>query len=425
MLLTLVLLKMARTTKPLTNTEIKQAKPKDKEYSLVDGDGLFLRIKPKGSKLWLFNYYRPITKKRANISFGSYPTLSLAQARELRKESRELLAQNIDPKYHREEQTRQKLEALNNTFGSFADKWLELKSKAVKPETAMHAWKSLDKHVLPLLQHTPIHLVKPKTVIDILKPIEAKGSLETVKRLCRVVNEIMRLAVASGHIEANTLSDITKLFAAPKKQNMATITPDRLPELMVALSTSNIMFITRCLVEFQLHTMTRPAETAKAKWEEIDFKNNLWIIPAERMKMGKPHTIPLTQQTLAILERLKPISSHKEYLFPSHRTNNSHANTQTANMALKRIGFAGQLVSHGLRALASTTLNEQGFDPDVIEAALAHIDKNEVRRAYNRSEYIERRRALMNWWSEHIEKAATGNMSLSALGNKGLSVVNF
>jgi integrase len=139
--------------------------------------------------------------------------------------------------------------------------------------------------------------------------------------------------------------------------------------------------------------------------------------------MGKPHTIPLTKQTLAILERLKPISSHKTYVFPSHRANNSHANTQTANMALKRIGFAGELVSHGLRALASTTLNEQGFDPDVIEAALAHIDKNEVRRAYNRSEYIERRRTLMTWWSKHIEKAATGNMSLS-VGIKGLSIVS-
>jgi len=414
---------MAKTTKPLTNTEIKQAKPKDKEYNLADGDGLSLRIKTTGSKLWLFNYYRPITKKRANIGFGSYPDLSLSGARELRKEARELLAQNIDPKYHREEKAREKLEALNNTFGTFADKWLQLKLKAVKPETAKHAWKSLEKHVLPLLQNVPIHLVKPKTIIDILKPIEAKGSLETVKRLCRMVNEIMRLAVASGHIEANTLADITKLFAAPKKKNMATITPDRLPELMLALSASNTMLITRCLVEWQLHTMTRPAETAKAKWDEIDLENNLWIIPAERMKMGKAHTIPLTPQTLAILERLKPISGHREYLFPSHRNNHSHANTQTANMALKRIGFAGQLVSHGLRALASTTLNEQGFDPDVIESALAHIDKNEVRRAYNRSEYIERRRTLMVWWSAHIEKSATGNVSLSA-SKKGLSVVN-
>lgn len=159
--------------------------------------------------------------------------------------------------------------------------------------------------------------------------------------------------------------------------------------------------------------MTRPAEAAKAKWQEIDFENNVWVIPAERMKMGRPHTIPLTPQTLSLLELLKPISGHREYLFPSHRNNHSHANTQSANMALKRIGFAGELVSHGLRALASTALNEQGFDPDVIESALAHVDKNEVRRAYNRAEYLERRRKLMCWWSEHIENAATGNVSLS------------
>jgi len=159
--------------------------------------------------------------------------------------------------------------------------------------------------------------------------------------------------------------------------------------------------------------MTRPIESATARWEDIDRDKKVWVIPAERMKMKKPHTIPLTPQTLALLDVISAMSGNQEYLFPSHRNPKSHANSQSANMALKRMGFAGELVSHGLRALASTTLNEQGFDPDVIEAALAHIDKNEVRRAYNRAEYIERRRVLMCWWSEHIEQAAAGNMSIS------------
>lgn len=404
---------MARTTKALTNTEVLQAKPREKEYNLSDGEGLMLRVKPNGSKIWLFNYYHPQTKKRKNISFGIYPELTLAEAREKRLATRRVLAQRIDPKYQREKTQREEIAALENTFGLYTEKWYELKQQTVKKATADKSYQIIAKHVLPILAPVPIHQLKPKMVIDILKPIEAKGSRETVKRLCRTINEIMRLALAAGQIEVNYLTDISKLFAPPQKQNMATITPDRLPELMQQLNVASIMLVTRCLVEWQLHTMTRPAEAAKAEWSEIDFDNNVWIIPAERMKMGKAHTIPLTPQTLALLELLKPISRHRKYLFPSHRNNHSHANTQSANMALKRLGFKGELVSHGLRALASTTLNEQGFDHDVIESALAHIDRNEVRRAYNRAEYLERRRSLMCWWSAHIESAANGNMSLA------------
>lgn len=412
---------MARVTTPLTNTEVKQAKPKDKEYNLADGEGLQLRVKANGSKLWLFNYYRPYTKKRANIGFGKYPEVTLAQARVKRKEARELLAQNIDPKTHREESNQLKKEALENTFGVLANKWLLLKKEQVKPETAEKAWQALKKHVLPELKNMPIHAIKPKTIIGIMTPIKNKGNLETVKRLCRYINEVMRLAVASGLIEINYLADITKLFPAPKKTNMATIKPERLPELMKALYNASITRITRSLVEWQLHTMTRPIEAATAKWEDIDIKNRVWVIPAERMKMKKPHTIPLTEQTLEILEFLESLKGKNEYVFPSHRNNSSHVNSQSANMALKRMGFAGELVSHGLRALASTTLNEQGFDPDVIEAALAHIDKNEVRRAYNRAEYLERRRIMMDWWSEHIESAKLGKITNSKKGFKAVS----
>ena len=414
---------MARKTTALTNTEVSQAKPKEKEYNLSDGDGLMLRVKPNGSKLWLFNYTRPYTKKRANISFGGYPDVSLANARKRRTEARELLAQNVDPKLFREAQQQSKKEALENTFGVLAEKWIELKKQQVKEETANKAWLTMKKHVLPTLENVPVHIIKPKLVIDILKPIESKGNLETVKRLCRNINEVMRLAVASGHIEINYLTDITKLFSAPKKQNMATIKPERLPELMLALANASIQKSTRCLVEWQLHTMTRPIEAATARWCDIDIENKVWVIPAERMKMKKPHTIPLSPQALMLLNMIRSMSGNREYLFPNHRDPRKHASSQSANMALKRMGFAGELVSHGLRSLASTTLNEQGFDHDVIEACLAHVDKNDVRAAYNRAEYIERRKKVMGWWSEHIEKAATGNLSL-ANSKKGLSVVS-
>jgi integrase len=203
---------------------------------------------------------------------------------------------------------------------------------------------------------------------------------------------------------------------------MPTLKPDELPELMAALNTASIKKITRCLIEWQLHTMCRPNEAAAAKWDEIDFEQKLWSIPPERMKMNRAHTIPLTPQTLALLEYIKPISGHSEYIFPSDRNPRKHANESTANVAIGRMGFKKRLVAHGLRSLASTTLNEQGFDGDIIESCLSHIDKNEVRKAYNRSEYLERRQKVMDWWSNHIEQASFGNMSLA--GKKDLKVIN-
>ncbi|TXK93188.1 hypothetical protein BMR10_16430 [Methylococcaceae bacterium CS4] len=190
---------------------------------------------------------------------------------------------------------------------------------------------------------------------------------------------------------------------------------------MSTLSRASIKLTTRCLIEWQLHTMVRPSEAAGTRWDEIDFDNGLWNIPIERMKQKKAHIVPLTPQCLAILEVMKPISSRSEYVFPSDRNPKTHTNSQTANMALKRMGFDKQLVAHGLRSLASTALNEQGFDGDVIEAALAHTGKNEVRNAYNRANYLERRKPVMDWWSNYIDEAATGNMSMTS--KKGLKIV--
>ncbi|MFK5915586.1 MAG: integrase domain-containing protein [Woeseiaceae bacterium] len=413
---------MARTTKPLTNTEVKQAKPKEKIYTLSDGDGLQLRVKPNGSKLWLFDYRRPYTNKRTCLSFGSYPELSLAEARGKRKEARELLAKDIDPKEHREESNRLNEVAHSNTLENITAKWLEVKKAKVSADHATDTWRSLELHIFPSLGKVPIHKITAVKTIDIIDPIAAKGSLETVKRLCQRLNEIMVYAVNTGLVASNPLAGIGKAYQTPFKQHLPTLKPEQLPALLKTLAFASIKTTTRCVIEWQLHTMVRPSEAAGAKWDEIDLENNVWDIPAERMKSKKPHTVPLSTQTLNLLEVMKPISSRSKYIFPSNSDLKKHTNASTANMALKRMGFENKLVAHGLRSIASTTLNEEGFDPDIIEAALAHIGKNEVRNAYNRAIYLERRKPMMQWWSDHIEKAATGNMSLS--GQKGLKVVS-
>jgi integrase len=252
-------------------------------------------------------------------------------------------------------------------------------------------------------------------IIKLLRPIEAKGSLETVKRLSQRLNEIMAYGVNCGLIFANPLSGIRAAFKKPQKENMPALPPEELPDLMLAIANASIKRITRCLIEWQLYTMTRPAEAAGTTWAEIDFEKRIWTIPKERMKKRRAHPIPLSDQTLALLETLKPYSGHREHVFPADRNPRTHANSQTANMALKRMGFQDRLVSHGLRSMASTILNEHGWDPELIEVALAHVDKDEVRSAYNRADYIERRRPMMVWWSAYIQKAATGNLSVTAI----------
>lgn len=399
----------------LSDVKVKAAKVKEKDYILTDGNGLQMRVRINGSKLWNFNYIQPVTKKRINMGLGTFPEVSLAQARKRTVEARELVAQGLDPKEKRDAERNAKKAATEHTFEHISTAWFELKKDSVTPAYAEDIWRSLTLHVFPDLGSTPITAITAPKVITLLRPLETKGSLETVKRLAQRLNEIMTYGVNSGLIHANPLSGIRSVFKKPRKKNMATLAPDELKELMVAIANASIKRTTRCLIEWQLHTMTRPAEAATSRWADIDFEKKIWTIPAERMKKRRIHIIPLTDQALALLEAIKPYSGHREYVFPADRDPRTHCNSQTANMALKRMGFEGRLVSHGMRSIASTVLNEHGWNPELIEVALAHVDNNGVRNAYNHADYIDRRRPMMAWWSEHIQAAATGNLSVSAI----------
>lgn len=406
---------MAKKVTPLTNTQVKLIKACDKEYILSDGDGLQLKIKSSGSKTWVFKYSKPFTKKRTNLGLGCYPEVSLAQARDKRKAYRELLAKDIDPKAYKDQAHLKEQEKHNNSLQVVAENWFGIKETAITTGYAKDIWRSLELHIFPTLGKCPVASLTAPVVIAVLKKVAAAGNLETVRRLAQRLNEIMTFAVNTGLIHANPLSGIKSAFEKPKREHMPTIKPEELPELMQMLNRANLQMITRALIEWQLHTMTRSNEAAKAEWSEIDLENKRWIIPASRMKMKREHTIPLTEQALAILTVLEPFKRpYCPYLFPSNRDPKKHINTETVNKVLRRIGYQNRLVAHGFRALASTTLNEQEFNPDVIEAALAHVDKNTVRKVYNRAEYLKHRIKLMCWWSEHIENSAKGNLSVIA-----------
>jgi integrase len=338
------------------------------------------------------------------VGLGSFPALSLADARALRSNYLSLLAKGIDPQVQAEVTEEQEQIALDSIFSTVAANWFQLKSKSVTEDYAKDIWRSLDKDVFPAIGEIPVQEIKARTLVEALEPIKARGALETVRRLVQRINEIMTYAVNTGLIDANPASGVGMAFERPKKQNMPTLRPEELPKLMRSLVMSNLSVSTRCLIEWQLLTLVRPSEASGTRWEEIDLDTKLWTIPAERMKGKREHVVPLSPQALEILEVMKPISSHREHVFPSRNDPKQAMNSQTANAAIKRIGYGGKLVAHGLRSIASTAMNEAGFNADVIETALAHSDKNEVRRAYNRSTYLEARYELMQWWGIVVYK---------------------
>ncbi|MEG4681148.1 integrase domain-containing protein [Enterobacter cloacae] len=394
---------MARTTRPLTNTEVLRAKALEKDLTLHDGDGLFHIVKTSRKKLWRFRYQRPATKQRTMMGLGAFPALSLADARGLRADYLALLANGIDPQIQAEVAEEQQQIALDSIFSTVASNWFQLKSKSVTPDYAKDIWRSLEKDVFPAIGEIPVQKIKARTLVEALEPIKARGALETVRRLVQRINEIMIYAVNTGLIDANPASGVGMAFEKPKKQNMPTLRPEELPKLMRSLVMSNLSVPMRCLIEWQLLTLVRPSEASGTRWAEIDLEAKLWTIPAERMKAKREHIVPLSPQVLEMLDVMKPISAHREHVFPSRNDPKQLMNSQTANAALKRIGYGGKLVAHGLRSIASTALNEADFNPDVIEAALSHVDKDEVRRAYNRALYLEQRREILSWWGLLIE----------------------
>ncbi len=407
---------MARKTTPLSDTQIKQAKPRESEYTLWDGGGLGLRVRPNGSKVWLFNYYTPYTKKRTNLGLGGYSRSkegkTLAEVRRDRDKYRDLVDRNIDPKDFRREEERSGREAHENTFQVVYLKWLKTKEDSWSKSYYKRLTQALQLHILPALGPLPISKINAPDTIKLLEPIADRQALETIRKLCRWINEIMVFATNTGLVDANRLAGIAKAFKPPKVVNRPSIKPAQLPKFLKALDQSGNTLTTKCLILWLLHTMARPAEGSGAKWDEIDFKNKVWNVDPERMKKRRPHTVPLTDQTLQILEAMKPISQHREYVFPSRSRPKEPINSETPNVAMKRMGYKGVFVAHGMRALASTVLNGQEFPEDIIEVAQSRVGKDSVRAVYNRAEYLEQRRLMMKWWSEYIEDSATGKKKL-------------
>lgn len=396
---------MPRITKPLTNTEIDKAKIKNKEYNLTDGNGLILRVKPTGAKAWLFNYYHPVTKKRTTFTIGVYPSITLAQARAKREEFRALLAQGIDPQEKAKEEEQAINEQIENSFLSVAEKWKEKKALEIEPTTLKKNWRRLETYVFPLLGHLPVAEVLHNVVIKSLEPLNHQGKGDTLKCTIRLINEILNYAVNYGLLPFNPCANVNAVFNFGKNEHNPTIRPEELSELLYKLQNSKMTLFTRCLIKFQLLTMTRPIEASSVEWAEIDLAKSLWAIPAEKMKTRKPHIVPLSTQAQQVLNVMQEFTGNAQYVFQSARVPNKPMNSQTVNKALVDLGYKDKLTGHGLRSIGSTYLNEYEpmISPDVIEACLSHGIKDQVRRAYNRSDYLEQRKPVMQLWGDYVE----------------------
>ena len=405
---------MARIITPLNSTKIDKAKPQKKEFTLSDGKGLYLLVKPNGAKLWRFNYYKPFTqpKKRALIGVGKYPDISLQQARAIRDEYLSLLAQNIDPAIYRQQQEQEKQNELNNTYEAVAWAWLEYRKtkKNFSDNYQKDVISLINRCLLPHFGHLPISQITAPMALKAFKQYQDEGHLEKLKRTIQKHNEIMTYALHRDLISFNPTANIAKEFDSPTVEHFKTLKPEDLSEFMFTLQNAQIHLQTRYLILWQLLTMTRPNEAATAKWADIDEKNRIWTIPAEQMKRGIEHRITLSRQALALLGQIKKLSGGKTYLFPSVKNPQTHVNTQTANSAIKRMGYHGKLVAHGLRAIASTYLNDQGFNSDLIEVALSHLNSDRVKTAYDRGEKLEQRFKLLQAWADFVEQSSQGTL---------------
>ena len=402
---------MPRKIPPLSDTKLRSAKPGTKQVFLNDGDGLVFRVETNGKVTVLFRYTVP-GKKRLNkkdkligvinnIKLGNYPSLELKDARELREKYRGLVAQGIDPAIWRKENHQKKLQQ-SCTINSEFESWLAINFTNPNPKYITTIRGQFNNHIIPSLGDVPLINITRSMAIECLSPLKLAGKHATLKDCCELLTRFMEWSTDKNYVEYNRLSGISKHFKIKKGECFPTIAPNKISEFLSDLHHSTAKPQTKNAILFQLATLTRPNETAAAKWADIDFTNRVWRIPAEDMKMNRPHTVFLNDYVISILQEQKRTSSSSKYVFPHNHIPTRHMSSGTANSAIKRMGYQGILVAHGLRALASTTLNEAAFNRDYIEASLSHLDDDYMRRIYNNAEYILGRHYLSQWWGQWI-----------------------
>lgn len=374
---------------PLSDTTIRKIKVPDKTMMISDDNGLYLEVRSTGTKTWKLRLWE--NGKERKISLGRYLQISLAQARHHRDEIKagKVLPIRLSDK---------------KTFNEWADEWLSIKVLPERSATHIETIRSrLNLYLRPLLGNRFIEETSAPELLYVLRRIEKKGFYETAHRYLGIYGQISRFAIASGVIAHDLSSDLKDaLHPVVNKGHFASLRdPQDIGHLLIKLDTIPSLYV-RNAAKFQAYTMVRPGELRRAEWTEIDYKENLWRISADKMKMRLPHVVPLSRQAMEILEEIAKNKLSEKWIFPMVHRRTEPMSECTVLMALKRLDFRGKMTGHGFRSMASTYLNEHGWNSDAIERQLAHKEKNASRRAYNFAEYLTIRREMLQWWADEL-----------------------
>ncbi len=388
----------------LSDVTIKAAKPREKPYKVWDERGLYMLVTPTGSRLWRFRYR--LAGREKLISFGDYRDVPLKRARERRDEARQLVADGIDPSAERQAERA----AAADTFKAVAEEWLAMQAKTLAEETVSIHRGRLYSTLFPAFGNRRVNDIKAPDLLAVLRRVESQGTHETAHRLRALYGRVARFAIATGRAERDISADLKGALTPVQTEHFAAVTePRAIGNLLRAIDGYVGQPSTEYALKLAPYVFVRPGELRGAAWAEMDLDAAEWRIPAERMKMGLPHIVPLARQVVALLRKLEALTGNGPLLFPGLVTPSRPISDNTLNAALRRLGIAqDEHTTHGFRSMASTRLNELGFHPDVIELQLAHVEQNAVRAAYNRAQRLEERRAMMQSWADYLDGLKAG-----------------
>ncbi len=397
----------------LTDTAVRNAKPKDKPYRIADGGGLAIEILSAGGKYWRLRYrWHGVAKC---LALGVYPNVTLAEARAARDVAKKQIAQGLNPA---QEKKRIKLGAAveqKNSFKVIAKEWHKNRSDAWSERHSQKILNQLEKDIFPSLGARPITGITAEELLVVIREIESRDALHTSRSSLQTCGQIFRYAIATGRAKHNPSPDLRGALKTRPVKHRNRINDAELPQLLLKIHnySNNPQakgdFQTQLALRLLALTFVRTKELRFAEWSEINFEKQEWRIPAEKMKMGREHIVPLSTQSIAVLQELKNITGAHTWLFPNANSFKKVMSENTVLYALYRMGYHGRMTGHGFRGLASTILNENGFDSDWIERQLAHVEGNEIRAAYNHAEYLPQRRKMMQWWGDYLDQRMAEN----------------
>lgn len=390
----------------LTDKKCRQFQPSAKPFKRSDGHGLYLHVMPNGGKYWRMNYR--YDGKGKTLSFGTYPKVSLKEARIQRDEARSQLQQGLDPSFEKKRARIKNLVSSGNTFQALASEWLDNRREGLSANYLKQLESLLKRDLYPLLGHYPIDRIAAPELLAVLRRIEDRGALDMAHRARQCCGQVFRYAIATGRAERDISHDLRGALKTRKTRSFSYLREDELWEFFRRLENYGGDDLTRLALEFVVLTFVRTTELRGALWGEIDFGKREWRIPAERMKMGRLHIVPLSKQAVSTLRKIETVSGTSEFLFPTSHDSRKHMSENTMLYAMYRLGYHSRATVHGFRATASTVLNENGFPPDVVERQLAHVERNKIRAAYNHAEYLKERREMMQWWADRLELLQEG-----------------